>query len=104
MEGLRADFEEAANLGFFTKERFRQLQWGFYPYPVTAPPDIMIVDYRRLTDLPVGEALDLLHSLLLLPENQTGPPYFPHQPSHPGRKEAQGPSGSGRGAGARGPF
>ncbi len=108
MEGLRADFEEVANMGFFTKERFRQLQWGWYPYPVTAPVDTMIVDYRRLTDMAVRDALALLHSLLLLPENQSGPPYFPHQVSRIGADngEVQGPSGANPmgGAGPDGPF
>ncbi len=79
MERLRADFEEHANLGVYTKERFGHLEWGFYPVPSTRPP-WPVVTYRRLTDLPVLDALATLQGLLLLPENmvlRTNAAYLP---------------------------
>ena len=68
MARLRSDFEEYASCGIFTRKRFDAIEWGFYPVPSFRPPS-NFVSYRRLTDLPVLEAMAFLQSLLLLPEN-----------------------------------
>ncbi len=68
MRRLRADFEESANLGLYTRHRFQQVEWGFYPIPRVRPPGNFVA-YRQLADLPVMDALTTLQSLLLLPEN-----------------------------------
>ncbi len=68
MARLRSDFEEYASCGIFTRKRFDAIEWGFYPIPSFRPPS-NFVSYRRLTDLPVLEAMAFLQSLLLLPEN-----------------------------------
>ncbi len=68
MSRLRADFEEYANCGVYTRKRFDSIEWGFYPIPSFRPPD-NFVSYRRLTDLPVLEAMAFLQALLLLPDN-----------------------------------
>ena len=73
MERLRYDFEETADLGVYTQKRFSNLAWGFYPYPQSAPRNVVVVSYRRLSDLPVLAALGLLHSILQLPENRPLP-------------------------------
>ncbi len=85
MERLRADFEEVANIGVYTRERFSHLEWGFYPVPPTRPP-WQVITYRRLTDLPVLDALAALQGLLLLPENmvlRANPAYMPGAPDQP---------------------
>ena len=64
MARLRADFEEAASAGVYTRRRFDNVGWGFYPYPAHAPADGNIVSYRRLSDEPVLEAILLMRSLV----------------------------------------
>ena len=65
MEALRSDFEECASVGWLTRRRADNIAWGFYPYPATAPRHERIVDYGRLSRLPVQQALGLLQTLLL---------------------------------------
>ena len=69
MSRLRADFEECASSGLYTRRRFENVGWGFYPYPETAPADGKIVAYRRLSEEPVLEALLLMDSLVKDPSN-----------------------------------
>ncbi len=69
MSRLRVDFEEYAGLGYYTRQRFQKLQWGFYPFPPTVP-ELPIVSYARLTNLPVVEAIRLVADLTALPQNQ----------------------------------
>ena len=64
MEGLRADFEECAGIGLLTKRRTKELAWGFYPYAATAPRGEPVVDYGRLSRMPVLQAIGLLQALL----------------------------------------
>ena len=73
MEKFRYDFEECADVGVYTQKRFDNLAWGFYPYPRSAPRNVVVVSYRRLSDLPVLAALGLLHSVLQMPENRPLP-------------------------------
>ncbi len=73
MERLRYDFEEVADTGVYTAKRFDNLAWGFYPYPASAPRNVVVVSYRRLSDLPVKAAIGLLDSVLQLPENRALP-------------------------------
>ncbi len=73
MERFRYDFEECADTGVYTQKRFDNLAWGFYPYPISAPRNVVVVSYRRLSDLPVMAALGLLQSVLQLPENRALP-------------------------------
>ncbi len=68
MHRLRADFEEAANYGLYTKYRFEAVEWGFYPIPQVRPPG-NFVSYSYLTSLPVVDAMAMLQAALLLPEN-----------------------------------
>ncbi len=68
MGRLRADFEEHANHGMYTRLRFEAIEWGFFPIPQVRPPGNFVA-YERLTRLPVLEALALLQTLLLLPDN-----------------------------------
>ncbi len=68
MSRLRADFEECAGLGFYTRLRFGQIEWGFYPLPTTVPQQ-PVVSYVRLTNLPVLEACRLVAELTALPQN-----------------------------------
>ena len=69
MSRLRVDFEEYAGLGYYTRLRFHKLQWGFYPVPPTVP-EMPVVSYTRLTNLPVVEAIRLVADLTALPQNQ----------------------------------
>ncbi len=73
MERLRYDFEEYADIGVYTKKRFANLAWGFYPYPSSAPRHVVVVSYRRLSDMPVLAAIGLLETVLQLPENRALP-------------------------------
>ncbi len=73
MERFRFDFEEVADTGIYTQKRFKNLAWGFYPYPASAPRNVVVVSYRRLSDLPVLAAIGLLESVLQLPENRALP-------------------------------
>ncbi len=73
MNKLRYDFEECADIGVYTKKRFQNLAWGFYPYPSSAPRDTAVISYRRLSDMPVDCAFAALKSVLQLPENQPLP-------------------------------
>ncbi len=72
-ERLRYDFEEVADIGVYTQKRFENLAWGFYPYPTSAPRNVVVVSYRRLSHLPVKAAMGLLDSVLQLPENRALP-------------------------------
>ena len=80
MARLRADFEDAADEGFLTRRRFKQLAWGWYPYPLGSPHDNEgavppPVSYNLLTSRPVMEATLQLRSILSLPQHQGyGPP------------------------------
>ncbi len=73
MDKLRYDFEECADIGIYTKKRFQNLAWGFYPYPASAPRDVAVVSYRRLSDMPIDCAFSTLKSILQLPENRPLP-------------------------------
>ncbi len=73
MERLRYDFEEYADIGIYTKKRFDNLAWGFNPYLSSAPRNVVVVAYRRLSDMPILSALGLLDSVLQLPENRALP-------------------------------
>ncbi len=68
MHRYRADFEEAANYGVYTKYRFEAIEWGFYPIPKLRPPGNFLT-YEYLTTLPVIDALATLQATLLLPEH-----------------------------------
>ncbi len=91
MEKLRYDFEECADIGIYTKKRFQNLAWGFYPYPQSAPRDAAVVSYRRLSDMPVSAAIATLSTVLKLPENRPLPQggvldnglYLSHRPFSP---------------------
>ncbi len=72
MARLRADFEEHANVGFYTEDRRKFPWWGWYPYPPSAPTEWLVVSYDKLNDMNVMGALALLEGLLCLPENQPG--------------------------------
>lgn len=93
MERFRYDFEECADVGVYTKKRFENLAWGFYPYPQSAPRNVMVVAYRRLSDLPVLAALGLLDSVLQFPENRPLPQGGVLESGH--RLSAGGPRGGG---------
>ena len=69
MSRLRVDFEECAGLGYYTRQRFGCLQWGFYPVPPTVPKE-PVVSYVRLTNMPVLEACLLVAQLTALPQNR----------------------------------
>ncbi len=93
MSRLRADFEEFANCGVYTRKRFEAIEWGFYPIPSFRPPD-NFVSYRRLTDLPVLEAMALLQALLLLPDNLAASRDHAPQPAS-NNEDGDASSGSG---------
>ena len=90
MSRLRSDFEEYANCGIYTRKRFDNIEWGWYPIPSFRPPG-NFVSYRRLTDLPVMDVMALLQSLLLLPENMAASrDHAPQPPSSPAGAHAAG--------------
>ena len=93
MSRLRADFEEFANCGVYTRKRFEAIEWGFYPIPSFRPPD-NFVSYRRLTDLPVLEAMAFLQALLLLPDNLAASRDHAPQPA-PTTEDGNASSGAG---------
>ncbi len=82
MSRLRSDFEEWANCGLYTRKHFDAIKWGFYGVPSFRPPS-NFVSYRRLTDLPVLEAMAFLQTLLLLPENVAASREHAPQPPAP---------------------
>ncbi len=72
MERLRADFEQWARLGTYTKDRKTQVAWGFYKFTKKAvsgsrPP----ADYVDLTDMDVLDALATVDALNLAAEMRT---------------------------------
>ena len=74
MSRLRADFEDAADEGWHTRRRLKQLAWGWYPYALGATHDVKgelppPVAYNALTARPV-EAMVLLQSVVALPQHQ----------------------------------
>ncbi len=84
MEGLRTDFEDYAQTGVFTRNRDRDLAWGWYRYPpgVKRDDDNPILSYARLIDLPVMEAIQLVDDACVLPDN-----LVEKEPSAQGRGE-----------------
>ncbi len=59
-------------MGIYTRLRFGQLAWGFYPVPTTVPEQ-PVVSYVRLTNLPVLEACQLVAELTAMPQNKVSP-------------------------------
>ena len=53
----RADFEEVASTGIYTKDRFDDLPWGWYPMPPSAPRRVRFLSYRELSEDNVVDAL-----------------------------------------------
>lgn len=76
MSSLREDFEDQANVGYYTQHRFTRLAWGFYAYPPDGPraDDEPLVDYAVLSDKPVLQALHLLYDVLEAPGGRVDPP------------------------------
>ena len=59
MSRLRADFEECASDGFYTRRRFEDPAWGWYPMQQTAPRR-RFVSYRKLSQLNVLLAIKVV--------------------------------------------
>ncbi len=83
MQAFREDFEEQADVGYYTQQRSNQIAWGFYPVPPTAPRSANqpFVDYGRLTVREPLDALAFLKSILAAPDNQGEAPPQMEAPS-----------------------
>ncbi len=64
MDRLRADFEDAADEGIYTRERRTLLCWGWYPYARGSPLEFAPTSYDDLTEMDVASALAYLYGLL----------------------------------------
>ena len=73
---FREDFEDQANVGFYTQHRFTNVVWGFYPHLPEASRVVneAPVDYCLLSKKPVLLACALLESVLSSPDNASPPP------------------------------
>ncbi len=89
MDRLRADFEEVADEGAYTRDRRQQLSWGWYPYPRGAPIDFAPTSYDDLTEMDVLSALTYLSNLLKQREN------VGHFPGGDAAPPSSGPPGGG---------
>ena len=82
MSVLRADFEAAACHGILTRTRVDDPVWGWYDMPPTAPRNTRFVDYGKITEMDVFEAISFVRSLFADPSVTSGNPADPdHSPS-----------------------
>ena len=77
MSVLRADFEAAACHGVLTRTRVDDPVWGWYDMPPTAPRNTRFVDYGKITEMDVFEAISFVRSLFADPSVTSGNPADP---------------------------